>query len=286
MNKITKIYVCWNLYQAGISAEEIPRRIGVHRATVYRWIRRMKISGIQAYLREYKAAKRVRHRSKTDGYVKALVYKVREEKRDCCGEKIQYYLKKEYGIQLARSTIYRILNEKYRLRRRWKNKKRGTVLKGEKAREVVQVDTVDLGDLYAYTAIDTFTREVDVVIGLDLTSNSGARALKRHLNRFGTIEKIQRDGGKEFMRDWNRVASKSVKEVRTARPYRKNEQAYIERFNGILRKECVGYRSYRKKDKAELETMISEYLEYYHNERPHLSLNMLTPNQFAMSHLQ
>ena len=148
MDKVTKIEVCWKLYEAGISVEEIPEKVGVHRATVYRWLKGIRLNGIRGFIKDYRSAKRVRHRSKTDGIVKARVYEIRERYHDCCGEKVQYFLQKEYGIRLARSTIYRILNERYRLRRRWKNKKRGKVLRGKKAREVVQVDTVDLGELY------------------------------------------------------------------------------------------------------------------------------------------
>lgn len=61
---------------------------------------------------------------------------------------------------------------------------------------------------------------------------------------------------------------------------KKNEQSYIESFNRFLRKECLGWSKYTKKDLPELEDELSDYLVYYHNKRPHMSLNMLTPNEF------
>ena len=55
-------------------------------------------------------------------------------------------------------------------------------------------------------------------------------------------------GVSPFKREWSEYAHKHIPSIRTARPYKKNEQAFIERFNGILRKECLGYLKYQKKD--------------------------------------
>lgn len=286
MNNITRIHVCWNLYQSGVSPEKIPAKIGKHRATVYRWIKRIRIKGMQLFLREYKASKKGHRQRKTDAALKDRIYRIREEKRNCCGEKIQYFLKCEYGDEISVSTIYRILNEKYELRKRWRgNEKRGVVLKGSKPREVVQVDTVDFGNIYAFTAIDTFTREASVILKRRLDSKSGEEALVSQLEFFGKIDGIQRDGGPEFKAQWQAKARGCISTIRTARPYRKNEQAFIERFNGILRKECLGHLKYTQKDLIHLQRKVQEFLKYYHYERPHLSLNMQTPHQFAMSHL-
>jgi transposase InsO family protein len=269
-----------------VSPEQIPVKIGKHRATVYRWIHKIQIKGMQLFLREYKASKKGHRHRKTDAAVKERIYRIREEKRNCCGEKIQYFLKQDFGDEVAVSTIYRILNQKYTLRKRWKNnEKRGTVLKGSKPREVVQVDTVDFGSIYAFTAIDTFTREASVILKKRLDSKSGEEALISQLEFFGKIEAIQRDGGPEFKAHWQAKARSSIRKIRTARPYRKNEQAFIERFNGILRKECLGHLKYAHKDLLQLQRKVQEFLDYYHYERPHLSLNMQTPHQFAMSHL-
>lgn len=200
MDTVTKIEICWSLYRQGVSPEKIPEEIGKHRATVYRWLGKIKRDGIRQYIRDFRASKKGRRQRKTDAVLKDRIYKIREEKRQCCGEKIQYYLHRDHGLSVCVSTIYRVLNEKYELRNKWrKNMVRGKVmLRGCKPREVLQVDSVNLGSLYDFTAIDTFTRE-------DLFS-------------------VQRE--------------------------------------------------------------VDRFLSYYHYDRPHLSLNMLTPHQFAMSHLR
>lgn len=147
--------------------------------------------------------------------------------------------------------MHNIQNIKGKYVLRSKGKKycqRGHVKKGLKPRESIQIDTIDLGSLYAFTAIDTFTKEVDAVIKPKLTAIAGKQALIHHLQRFKQIDHIQKDGGSEFKQQWQECASKHIKSIRTARPYKKNQQAYIERFNGIFRKECVGYLPCKKKD--------------------------------------
>lgn len=287
MDSITKIRICHSLMKQGVSPEVIPKEITVHRATVYRWIKGIQVKGIQQFLRDYKQAKRGRRQPrKTDSITKNRVYKIRKEYKQCCGKKIQYILQRDYDTTIGISTIYSILNEKYQLRSKWKKySKRGFVRKGTKPREVIQTDTVDFGEVYAFTAIDTYTREVSVIVKPTLTAKDGERALKDQLTAFGHIDHIQRDGGSEFKKEWQIYATKHIASIRTARPYKKNEQAFIERFNGILRKECLGYAKFKKQDLQQVQERVNEYLDYYHNKRPHLSLDMKTPREFAMSHL-
>jgi len=275
------------LYQNGISPESLPRQLGIHRATVYRWLKGIELKGIHQFIRDYQQAKKgCRKSNRTDVVIKLHVYELRKRYHKCCGEKIQYFLEKEYGEKLSVSTIYRILREKYVLRSKWKKYcKRGHVKKGTKPRESIQIDTVDYGLVFAFTAIDTYTKEAHVVIKPNLEALAGRQAFKQHLKFFKTIDHIQRDGGSEFKAEWNRYAHRHTSSIRTARPYKKNEQAYIERFNGVLRKECLGYGKYRPKDIPWLQEKVNGYLKYYNTERPHLSLNMKTPKEYAMSHL-
>lgn len=287
LDSITKIRICWSLYQNGISPEEIPKQLNINRATVYRWIKGAKLKGIKKFIRDYKKAKKGRRQPrKTDIITKLHIYKIREDKHNCCGEKIKYFLKKNYNETVSVSTIYRVLSLKYQLSSKWKKYcKRGHVKKGSEPRESVQTDTVDFGSVFAFTAIDTCTREASVILKPTLDSQAGKESLEQQLEFFKRIDHIQRDGGPEFKRDWQEYARTKIQSIRTARPYKKNEQAFIERFNGILRKECLGYLKYKPKDIPKLQKKVNEFMDYYHNERPHLSLNMLTPKEYALSHL-
>lgn len=283
---VTAIHVTWQLVQSGVSPEEIPEKVKKHRATVYRWICGIRRHGINEFIRRFRSAKKGHRHRKTESVTKARVYATREKYRNCCGEKVRYFLLKQYDESPSVSTIYRILGEKYELRSKWKkNMKRGSVLRGTKPREAIQFDTVDFGDVFAFTSIDTFTKEPCVILKAKLDSKAGAEALKEQIEYFGHIDGAQRDGGPEFKGDWEALARQHAGRVRTARPYKKNEQAFIERFNGILRKECLGYGPYRPDQIPELQKQLDEFMQYYLFERPHLSLNMQTPNEFTMSHL-
>ena len=49
---------------------------------------------------------------------------------------------------------------------------------------------------------------------------------------------------------------------RVARPYRKNEQAFVESFPRTLRKECLGWCSYKFSEREELQKEVQECVGY------------------------
>lgn len=62
---------------------------------MYRWLKQIKIKGRNKFIKDYKKAKkRKKTTKKTDVLTKLKIYKIREEKKNCCREKIQYFLKK------------------------------------------------------------------------------------------------------------------------------------------------------------------------------------------------
>lgn len=243
MQTLSLIEHAWELARAGLTPDEIALRIGKHRATVYRWQAGTALYGIREFLRRYEAAKKGRRQPrKTDPLLRVRIYHLREQYHHCCGEKIQYWLKRDFGTVISVPTIYRVLAERYHLRSKWKkNVARGPVPKAQKPREVVQHDTVDFGGLFAFTSIDTFTRESQVVVRPGLEAKDGVVALDAQMAYFGFTTILQRDGGSEFKAEWTARAQRYCQRVRTARPYKKNEQAFIESFNRTLRKECLGW---------------------------------------------
>lgn len=282
MHSIPLITHAWELHQAGLSSEEVALKIGKHRATVFRWFAGIRQRGIRKFLKDYHFAKKGHRHRKTDVVLKARIYSIREEFKHCCGEKIQYWLKLRYDQYVSRTTIYRILGEKYILRKKYgHNVPRGPVPKASKPREVIQADTVVFGELFAFTAIDIYTREAWVVITDSLDAKSGQQALKEQFSYFHFTELLQRDGGPEFKAQWSQQAKNYCKRIRTARPYKKNEQAYIESFNRTLRKECLGWTKYKRRDLAVVKARTYQFLDFYNNRRPHLSLNLATPKSIC-----
>jgi len=271
------IDLCHKMTRYGYSARQIAELIDRSVRTVYRWRREIRIKGIRKFRREYDKNLRNRGRSGPSEVLKTKIWQTRKEYRDCCGEKIWYLL----GYPCSVSTIYRILREGFQLKGKQKRPQyRGPLRKGRYPREAVQVDAVDLGELYAFTAIDTYTREAHVSIQTSCDSRASIAALRELNEAFGFIEHLQKDGGAEFGDDWETVAYSLGAELRTSAPYQKNEQAFIERFNRSLREECLGKVKYRIEQLREVQKRADDFVRYYHYHRPHLSLNFATPSEF------
>lgn len=148
METVTQIQVAWELKRAGHSADEIAHQLGRHRATVYRWLKGIRQRGIRGYVRYFKQCKRGHRQRKTHGAVVQRVLSLRRTFRECCGEKIVYLLAQE-GIQLSLSTVYRILKRHLVLRKKRASFKGTPVQQASQPRQVIQVDSLELGAVYA-----------------------------------------------------------------------------------------------------------------------------------------
>lgn len=288
VRQTTKIILVWELFEQNVPKSHVAKQVGVHRETVGEWIKSIAQheEGLLGFLEDYdKAKKGERTKRKVDGLLKARIYGLREEHNDCCGQKIQHYLKEDYGISLGIKAIYKVLGEKYKLRSKWKkNQHRGELIKATKPRQVIQMDTVHFGMVFAFTAVDTFAKDISVKLYPTLTSSDGKDFLTHSFNRFHHTEMLQTDGGPEFKGEFKQSVFQFADRFRVARPYKKNEQSYIESFNRSLRKECLGWGNFHPQQIPSLQKELTNYLHYYHTKRAHLSLNMKTPNQILKEH--
>lgn len=281
MSNLTFITLTWELHEQGVQIQAIAQRLGKHRETISLWVKRINEVGLLSFLDEYQRAKKgPRQRRQIDPVIKRWVWEIREREMDCCGEKIQYFLEKEHQIKPAVSKIYEILAEKYILRSKWKkNQERGLVPVASRPREVVQMDTLDFGEIFAFTGIDIFTRETDILLAPELTAKFGCRFLKQSMERKfdNFVHLIQTDGGPEFKEEFKKNVGKFCDRHRIARPYKKNEQSYIESFNRTVRKECLGWIKYKASQLPECQKVVESFLERYHYHRPHMGIGMKPP---------
>jgi len=283
MNQLTKISLAWEMYEQCVPKSHIAQSLNVQRETVHIWIAKITTNpnGLLGFLDEYSQAKRgPRPKRQVDAILKRWVWSIREREMDCCGQKILYFLKKEHNVSVSVPKIYEILSEKYIIKSKWKKyHKRGPVPVASKPREVIQMDTVDFGEIFAFTAVDIYSRETDIVLRPSLTSHDGAifldTCMRRRFNLYSEL--IQSDGGPEFKDEFRRKVGKYSDRYRVSAPYKKNEQSYIESFNRTVRKECLGWAKYKKKQLSELTEVVNAFLERYHYHRPHISLGMKPP---------
>jgi transposase InsO family protein len=282
MRTLSQYQVAWNMYQAGSTIDQIKVVVSRDRATVYRWIKGIKLSGIVKFLARKDSSMVRRPQAQTPETTIQKIVDIRNE-FGWCGAKIRKELKENHGISLALSTIYRWLHRRFTKAavgiQRYKKHK--ALVTADNPREVVEHDTVDLGGgVYAYTAIDIFTKEPSVVIGTNLEMSTGAEAFAHHNAFYGSVVLHQSDGGSEFQTTF-REAVEAVAEHRYSRPYKKNEQSHIENFNKSLRSECFPRGEYQQKDVAELQKQADQFTNHYIHRRWHMGLpDMMTPAQF------
>ena len=90
VQQITKISLCWELFQEKVPQAHIAKRLDVDRATVYRWLKGIKQRGdLELFLDQYLLAKKgPRKKRKIDGLLKVRIWHLREKYRRCCGQNI------------------------------------------------------------------------------------------------------------------------------------------------------------------------------------------------------
>ena len=284
MNNLSLITIAWDMYESGVGKTHIAEKLCKDRETIRLWIRGIEQVGLMEFLERYQQAKKgERTKQKIHGQVKQWIWDIREREFGCCGQKVQYFLEKERGISLSVPAIYAVLNEKFVIKSKWK---KGTAIVGpvpiaEEKREIIQMDTIHFGELFAFTAVDIVARDADVFMAPALTGAYGSQFLDFSMpRRFdGYVRLIQTDGGSEFKDEFSDHVLVYCDKRRVSRAYKKNEQSYIESFNRTVRKECLGWHKYRYDQLQECQTLVETFLERYHYHRPHLSLGMIPPLQ-------
>jgi len=281
VQKQTEVVLAWELYEQGLSKSAIARCLGRNRETIIVWIKGIEKMGLKAFVSSsHSACKVPRPARQVDALVKRWVWQIREREEQCCGQKIAYFLEREHGVTLSVPKIYEILSEKYVLRgRKRPSQKRGAVPQAQAPRQVVQVDTVHFGSVFAFTAIDIFSREADVLLRSSVTAQDGVVFLRACMRRRfdGHVELLQSDGGPEFKGEFALRALLFCDRHRIARPYKKNEQSFIESFNRTLRKECLGWSHYQPTQMPLLQERVETFLHRYHYHRPHLAFDPMRP---------
>lgn len=281
MDQKTKIVLAWELHEQGVSNSQIAKRLEVNRDTVNGWIRDVTAQGLLPFLETRHQGKRSPRPTRQVSFsVKQKVWQLREREFNCCGQKIAYFLEKEQGIEVSVPKIYEILAEKYVIRSKWKkNKSRGPMPEAFAPREVIEMDTIDFGSVFAFTAVDIFSREADVLLRPSLTAKDGLAFLQLCMpRRFeGKVSLIQTDGGSEFEAEFAQSVGGYCERHRISRPYKKNEQAHIESFNRTVRKECLGWHKYKPEEIPQITKEVEDFLARYHYHRPHMAFEPMRP---------
>lgn len=132
--------------------------------------------------------------------------------------------------------------------------------------------------------IDDYNREV-LTITSDRSLSSGRviRELDKLLEWRGKPEQIRVDNGPEFlahsMELWCEEHGINLKFIQPGKP---SQNAYIERFNRTYRQEVLD--QYLFEDINQVKEYSQQWMWQYNNERPHDSLDDLTPIEYLLKY--
>ena len=132
--------------------------------------------------------------------------------------------------------------------------------------------------------VDDYTREnLALVVDTSLSGVRVARELDRIVRERGRPCMIVSDNGTEFTSNailaW---ANENGVEWHYIAPGKPMQNGFVESFNGRLRDECLNEHLFD--GLADARRVIAAWRADYNDERPHTSLNGLTPSEFATIH--
>lgn len=134
------------------------------------------------------------------------------------------------------------------------------------------------------TLADDFTKEaLDLPVDHSICGEHVVQILDSVAQFRGYPEAIRTDQGPEFtgkaLDQWAYKNGVQLKLIQAGKP---TQNAYIESFNGKFRDECLNEHWFE--DLAHARKVINEWRQDYNENRPHSSLNYMTPSEFAALH--
>ncbi len=147
--------------------------------------------------------------------------------------------------------------------------------------DITYIRTIE-GVLFLYLITDAFSKKI---VGWKVSHNLKAynaidalnMAIKRNPNRSQNIIHHSDRGVQYCSGPYVKVLTKNNIRISMTQDGNPLDNAIAERINGILKTEWLN--DLKIKNKRSAITYLSQIIEIYNQRRPHLSLNMLTPNE-------
>jgi putative transposase len=200
------------------------------------------------------------------------------------------------GIGANHKRVYRLYREeglamriRQRRRIRWTGAVRGPVATRANERWSIDFvsDCVSTGRVIRMlTVVDDCTRECPAI---EVDTSLGGLRVRRVLDRItserGLPEAIVLDNGPEFrgraLAAWSEERGVRLEFIQPGKPA---QNAFAESFNGRLRDECLNANWFTSLSDARRK--IEDWRQDYNQQRPHSSLNYLSPAEFARRQLE
>ena len=248
----------------------------------------------------YQSELRLLHRTKELAKIKLLVQSIRMKMPRIGTRKLYYLLKDEFnllGIKIGRDTLFNYLRSENLLVKPKKNytkttnskhwlRKYPNLLKDFKPVRPEQVFVSDITYIkskqrthYLSLVTDAFSRKImGHKLSEDMSAENVVQALRMAAKKRTTSNPCihHSDRGLQYCSSMYQTALTANKIIPSMTDgYDCYQNALAERINGILKQEFLIVKCNTGK---ELKKLIDESIHTYNTKRPHLSLNMKTPN--------
>ena len=282
-----------------LKVKETADKLGIHKTTVYRWIKRVnrkRYDNKSTVLLISTGLRRLSTRPNTIHYALNTSEEEKIEalrrKRGITAEKINAQLKLKVHHRTTHRFLKRIgLVREYGYHRRPRFQDTFHMhSKNTKSVGYLQMDvkyiTPELSGLpwtcYEYAIIDIYSRYKEAVILNHLDQDGAMAALLEILPRlpFKPIF-IQTDNGLEFQNRFDNLCKQLKLEHYYIHKNNPNENGIIERSFRTDEEEFFFRLEKRPKQYDELRSLFAEFLRYYNHERLHLGINLKTPYEIV-----
>jgi putative transposase len=194
------------------------------------------------------------------------------------------------GHRWNHKRVYRVycklkLNQKRRAKKRLPKRIKRPLVVPQRPNQVWSADfmsdTLYTGKRFrTFNVIDDFNREaLQIEIDTSLTSKRLIRVFERLRLERGLPDTLRVDNGPEFLSgafvSWAESNGLTIQYIQPGEP---NQNAYIERFNRTYRNELLDLYLFR--NLAEVRDATYWWMIEYNEQRPHDSLNDLTPVEY------
>ena len=182
---------------------------------------------------------------------------------------------REEGLQIKKRTRRKKQRSAYR-----GNREQTTVANQRWSMDFVH-DSTEQGRIRSLNIVDDYTREcLWIEVDRSLSGHRVTRVLDNLIELRGKPQSLVMDNGPEFAGlTLDRWVYREQVQLNFIQPGKPTQNAYVESFNGKFRDECLNENIFKNLDHAR--EVIENWRVDYNEQRPHSSLNKLTPSQFA-----
>ena len=264
---------------SGWSIRRTACHFGVHHTTVMRWVEKAKCTS--KWCLQTESSRPHSHPHALPQSTVDLIIELRLKRRRCA-EVIHHEIT-QMGIAVSLSSVKRVLRRSGLVKQKSKWKKYHKPIprpRVENPGALVQLDTIHILPLltkkrfYIYTLLDVYSRWAYAWVSQKLSAGKTVAFLKKAQEQATfDFHMLQTDHGPEFSKWFTSHAGIQHRHSRVRKP---NDNAHLERFNRTIQEECLyGIRE----EPLIYQAANEDWLPYYNDERPHLSLEFLSPSQ-------